>query len=301
MSNQTHDALIQLSDALAARTAAAAGLVVSIHAPHSRPRSGILWRPGVVVASEQVFPETETAEVALADGRHIPAKVAGRDRGTNLVALRLDMPTEITSPTTAEPQLGGIALVLGADQNGAPTIRLGVMRSVGPAWQSLAGGHIDRRILLDFLIGRSEEGGPVLDASGGLLGMSTGGPGGRALVIPTATIERLLDPLLAKGRIDRGWLGLALHPVALPEANKTDSGQHRGLMVMQVASDGPCAKAGVLAGDILIAVDGAPISRLRELAQQFGPESIGKQVELRLLRAGAPHTLAATITARPAR
>ena len=83
--------------------------------------------------------------------------------------------------------------------------------------------------------------------------------------------------------------------------NKTDSGQHRGLMVMQVASDGPCAKAGVLAGDILIAVDGAPISRPRELAQQFGPESIGKQVELRLLRAGAPHTLAATITARPAR
>ena len=97
MSNQTHDALIQLSDALAARTAAAAGLVVSIHAPHSRPRSGILWRPGVVVASEQVFPETEAAEIVLADGRHIPAKVAGRDRGTNIVALRLDMPTEITS------------------------------------------------------------------------------------------------------------------------------------------------------------------------------------------------------------
>ena len=119
-------------------------------------------------------------------------------------------------------------------------------------------------------------------------------------MIPAVTIERLLDPLLAKGRIDRGWVGLALHPVTLPEATR-ESGQQRGLMVMQVAPDGPCAKAGVLAGDILIAVDGMPASRPRDIARQFGPDSIGKQVELRLLRSGALHTLAATITARPAR
>src|SRR5205814_8481147 len=181
---------------------------------------------------------TEAAEILRADGRHIAARVAGRDRGTNLVALRLDTPAEITSPSAAESRLGGIALVLGADPNGGPTVRLSVVRSLGPAWHSLAGGHINRRISLDFLIGRSEEGGPVLDASGGLLGMSTAGPGGRALVIPAVTIERLLDPLLAKGRIDRGWLGLALHPVTLPEATRTESGQQRGLMVMQVAPDG---------------------------------------------------------------
>src|SRR5258707_639456 len=170
----------------------------------------------------------------------------------------------------------------------------------GGAGLSLAGGRIDRRISLDFSISRGEEGGPVLDAAGHLLGMSTGGPGGRALVIPAATIERVLDPLLATGRIDRGWLGLALHPVTLPEATKIEGGQQRGLMVMQVAQDGPAAKAGVLAGDILVAVDGAPASRPMEIARQFGPESIGKQVELRVVRSGAPRTLAATITARPA-
>jgi hypothetical protein len=105
MSKQTHDALIQLSDVLIARSAAAAGLVVSIHAPHSRPRSGILWRPGVVVASEQVFPKTETAEIVLADGRHITAKVAGRDRGPNLVAHRFYIPADITYPNSAAPPL----------------------------------------------------------------------------------------------------------------------------------------------------------------------------------------------------
>src|SRR6266700_2434700 len=73
MADQTRDALTQLSDALAGRAAAAAGFVASIHAPKARPRSGILWRPDVVVASEQVFPKSETAEIVLANGRHVAA------------------------------------------------------------------------------------------------------------------------------------------------------------------------------------------------------------------------------------
>jgi S1-C subfamily serine protease len=300
MPAQTQDALTQLSDALAARTAAAAALVASIGVPRSRARSGILWRADVVVASEQVFPKTETAEIVLADGRHIPAKLAGRDRGTNIVALRLEGAVETSRPATAEPRLGALALAFGADSNGASTVRLGIVRSLGPAWHSLAGGHIDRRISLDLRIAHNEEGGPVLDAAGHLLGMSTGGPGGGALVIPTATIERVLDPLLAAGHIERGWLGLALQPVALPEPMKTEGDPQRGLMVMQVASEGPCAKAGVLAGDILVAVDGAPASRPREIARRFGPESVGKAVELRLIRSSSPQTVTATITARPA-
>jgi S1-C subfamily serine protease len=254
----------------------------------------------VIVASEQVLPKAETVEIVLADGRHIPAQIAGRDRGTNTVVLRLETPVEAALPPAAEPQLGGLALALGADADGAPIVRFGVVRGLGPAWHSLAGGRIDRRISLDFPIGRAEEGGPVLDAAGHLLGISTGGPGGRTLVIPTATIERVLDPLLATGRIDRGWLGLALHPVTLPHTMRTEGGQQRGLMVMQVAQDGPAAKAGVLVGDILVAIDGAPASRPTGIARQFGPESIGKQVELRVIRSGALRTLAATITARPA-
>jgi S1-C subfamily serine protease len=300
MPNQTQEALTQLSDALAAQVAGATGLVASIHAANARPRSGTLWRPDVIIASEQVFAKAESAEIVLPDSRHIAAQIAGRDRGTNIVALRLDTPVDVALPATAEPQLGALVLALGADPGGAPTVRLGVVRSLGPAWHSLAGGRIDRRIALDFPIGRSEEGGPVFDASGHLLGISTGGPEGRALVIPAMTIERVLGPLLATGRIDRGWLGLALHPVTLPGSTGAKGGQQRGLMVMQVAPDGPAAKAGVLAGDILVAIEGATASRPTEIARQFGPESIGKQIELRIIRSGALRTLMATITARPA-
>ena len=88
--------------------------------------------------------------------------------------------------------------------------------------------------------------------------------------------------------------------VALPDAAKAAAGQDRGLMVMQVAPDGPAGKAGVLAGDILIAVDSSPAAHPGAIARQFGPESIGRQVELRLRRSGAARTLSATITARPA-
>jgi S1-C subfamily serine protease len=250
MADQTPDALTELSDALAARAATAARLVASIHTRRSRPLSGTLWRRDVIVASDQVFPKTEAAEIVLSDGRRIATKVAGRDRGTNLVALRLEVPIELAPVSAGEPQPGGLVLALGAEPNGAPLVGLAVVRSLGPAWHSLAGGHIDRRVTLDFFFGPAEEGGPVLDAAGNLLGISTGGPGGRALVIPAATVERVLDPLLRTGRVDRGWLGVALHPVALPDAVKTEAGQDRGLMVMRVAPGGPAAAAGVLSGDI---------------------------------------------------
>jgi S1-C subfamily serine protease len=300
MQVETEDTLIRLSDALAARAAAARALVVGIDAPGSGPRSGTLWRGDIVVASEQVFPKTDRAEIVLADGRRVGARVAGRDRGTNVVALRLEQPIGAALPAAAEPRLGEFALAFSAGAGGETMVRMGVVRSVGPAWQSLLGGRIDRRILLDLVISRAEEGGPVVTAAGGLLGMSTAGPRGRALVIPAATVERVLDPLLSAGRIDRGWLGVALHPVALPEAAKAEHAQDRGLMVMQVAHGGPAEQAGILPGDILIAVDGAPASHPNAIARQFGPESIGKAIECRLIRSGSPLVVAATVTARPA-
>jgi len=294
------DTIARLSDALAARAAAAGAFVVGIRAPGSGPRTGTLWRGDVVVASEQVFPKTDRAEIVLADGKQVAARIAGRDPGTNLVALRLEQATEAQLPAAAEPRLGELALAFAAGAGGVPTVRMGVVRAVGPAWHSRTGGRIDRRISLDLVISRAEEGGPVVAATGGLLGMATAGPRGRALVIPAATVERILDPLLTAGRIDRGWLGVALHPVALPDAAKAEHAQDRGLMVMQVAPGGPAAQAGIVAGDILIAVDGAPASHPSAIARQLGSESIGTQIECRLIRAGSLQVVAAAVMARPA-
>jgi S1-C subfamily serine protease len=191
-----------------------------------------------------------------------------------------------------------MALLLAAG-DGTPTVRLAVLSSVGPAWHSRLGGRIDHRIVLDLRLPGREEGGPVFDAAGGLLGMSTADPRGRALVIPAATIDRVLVPLLTSGRIDRGWLGTVLHPVALPTDIARETGLDRGLMVLRLDSDGPAARAGVLAGDILVRVGDVPAKHPGEIGRQLG-ESVGQSFALQIVRGGAPLSLTATITARPA-
>ncbi|MGH7059796.1 MAG: S1C family serine protease [Stellaceae bacterium] len=302
MAEDAGDALEQLSAALSARAAAARPLVVAI-AMHGRPlRSGTLWRKDLVVASEQALPRGEEAEVTIDGGARLPARLAGRDPGTNVAVLRLEGGPEIAPPpSAAEPLPGALALAFGANGEGGVSIRMGVIRAVGPAWHSRAGGRIDRRIALDLRLGSGEEGGPVLDAGGRLLGISTLGPRRRALVLPAATVERVLEPLLTTGRVARGWLGAAVQPVLVPEALRVEIGQSLGLMVIAVNEDGPAAQAGVLMGDILVALDGTALGSPAQLAQLLGAEAVGRQVQIRLIRAGVVQTLAAAVGARPAR
>lgn len=292
--------LITLSEALAERVRLSRLLVAGIAAPGHRMRSGTLWRKDVVVASEQRFPDVGDAKVTLADGSAFTAHVAGRDPGTNVVALKLDGAPDPAPLPAGEPQLGGLALALGADDSGI-AVRLGVVHSVGPAWHSRAGGRIDRRITLDIGVTPREEGGPVLDPGGGLLGISTLGPRGSVLVIPATTVESVLDPLLSKGRVERGWLGLALQPVLVPDALQAEAGQSQGLMVMSVSKDGPAARANLHAGDILVKIAGESVTSPSAVAQYLGPDSVGKHVELHLIRADKPFSLPITVGIRPDR
>jgi len=298
MTDTAENPLMKLSDALVERAQLARPLVAAIAAGGHRMRSGTLWRKDVVVASEQRFPDLVDARVTLADGSTFTARLAGRDPGTNIVAFRLDGTPDPNPQTAGEAQPGAFALALGAGDGGV-SVRLGIVRSVGPAWHSRAGGQIDRRITLDIALGREEEGGPVLDLGGGLLGISTLGPRGRVLVIPASTVDTVLEPLLSKGRVDRGWLGLALQPVLVPEALQPEAGRDRGLMIMGVAKDSPAAQANLHAGDILVMIAGESVTSPAALAKHLGPDSIGRQVELRVLRADKPLVLSVTVGTRP--
>jgi S1-C subfamily serine protease len=301
VAEELKDALSQFSAAVAERAGQARPLVAGIRVRGHWLRSGTLWRKDVVVASEQALPRMEEAEIVLVDGKSLPARLAGRDPGTNVAVLRLDGSAQPAWSPAAEPQPGAIVLALASDGAGGSAVRLGAVHAVGPVWHSRAGGRIDRRIGLDLRLGRGEEGGPVIDAAGGLLGISTLGPRRRALVIPTATVERVLEPLLARGRVARGWLGLAVQPVQVPEELHHEAGQAHALMILGVSKDGPAAQAGVLIGDILVALDGTPVAGMSQLAGLLGPDAVGKQIELRLIRAGRVQSLNATVGERPPR
>ena len=295
---QAKDALTDLSAALAARAKAARPLVAEIRAGDASVRTGTLWRDDLVIASEQSLPDQDTFDVVHAGGT-TRARLAGRDPGTNVAALKLEQPAKSALPAAADAEVGVLALACGADGNGGVSVRLGAVSVVGPEWHSRAGGKIDRRICLDAQLSYTEEGGPVLDAAGGLLGISTLGPRGRVLVVPAVTVERVIDPLLADGRIVRGWLGLALQPVSVPEPLRAAAGQEGGMMVMSTVADGPAGAAGIVTGDILLQIAGVPVTRMRKLAERLGPDSVGQSLALKIIRAGAILSVSATITARP--
>jgi S1-C subfamily serine protease len=129
--------------------------------------------------------------------------------------------------------------------------------------------------------------------------MSTLGPPGVVLTIPVATLERVVPQLLRDGQVARGWLGLGLQPVAIPEPLREAAGQTTGMMVMSIAAGGPGAVAGVKAGDILLTIDGTSLRGVRRVIAQLDDASVGKTLELRLIRGGEVLALSLSITARP--
>ena len=293
------DMIEQFSSGLADRIAAVSPIAVAIQGG-KRPTSGILWREDVVVASEQMLPEDATAFQVVRDGQTVKATLAGRDPGTNVAVLKLETALDGTLPPAAEAvRVGNLALLVGADSTGKATGRLGMVHALGDAWHSMAGGRIDALIRLGARLG-ADEGGPVLSLAGGLIGMSTSGPRRRTIVIPAATLTRVIDPLLADGRIARAWLGIGLQPVLIPDSFRQSTGRESGLMVVGLAGGGPAETAGILPGDIVLDIDGTAVNRPRALSVLLGPDRIGQTAVLRVLRAGAVQSIDVSIAARPA-
>jgi S1-C subfamily serine protease len=294
------DALSQLSNAISARAEAAKNTVVAVRLGEGRHLTGTVWQSGVVVVSEQALPGKDEFELVAPGGAILAAKVAGRDPSTNIAILKTAEVLTAPAFTAAEPKVGAVALAIGADGDGGASARFGVVNLVGSEWHSRRGGLIDRRIVLDVRLASREEGGPVFDVAGAYLGMSTFGPRGQVIVIPQATIARVVPQLIKDGHVARGWLGVALHPVAVPDALHESAEQTGGMMVMSVVENGPAAQAGIVAGDIILSVDGIAAHRSRKIARYFGSDSIGRQVDIRLIRGGAVVTVQATIAERRA-
>ncbi len=149
------DDLLRFSDALASLVARAAPHVVSVRSHRSRS-SGFAWKPGLIVTAEEALAEDGEIDVSLPGGETVPARLAGRDPTTAIALLRVertDIPA-LPQADEADPRAGSIAVAVGAD-NGAPVACFATVASVGPAWRSLRGGEIDRRIELAASLRRS--------------------------------------------------------------------------------------------------------------------------------------------------
>jgi S1-C subfamily serine protease len=294
------DMLTELSSALTARAESARNAVVAVRSGEGRHLTGLVWQSGVVAVSEQALPRKDEFELVAPDGSILAAQVAGRDPSTNVAILKTTGSLAAPAFTPAEAHVGAVALAIGADGAGGASARLGIVNLAGGEWHSRRGGLIERRIVLDINLAHREEGGPVFDAAGACLGMSTFGPRGQVIIIPFVTLARVVPQLIKDGHVARGWLGVALHAVAVPDALRESADETSGMMVMSVVENGPAAQAGIVAGDIILSVDGISAHRFRKMARYFGGDSIGRTADVRLIRGGAVITVQTTIAERQA-
>jgi S1-C subfamily serine protease len=157
-------------------------------------------------------------------------------------------------------------------------------------------------VQLDVAWQRTAVGGAVVDADGQVVGFATPkfAPAG-ALALPVATVNRVVDALLSKGRIPRGYLGVGLQPVRLPENLRESLQRHEkgAAIVLEVEPNGPASKAGVVIGDILIGLNGKPVMRLEDVHAHLHGEQIGKTVTAEFLRGGERREVSMVVGERP--
>jgi len=287
------DPLAAFSERLAALTASAAARVVAVHGRDGRARSGLVWAEGLVVTAEEALERDDDLRLTLPDGRQVPASLAGRDPGTDVALLRAE--TDGIAPLPPAPPgalaAGHVVLAVGRGEHGVVAAS-GVVGLVGGPWRSMRGGRVDRRIQLGLRLELAAEGGAVIDHAGRLVGLAVPGPRRRALAIPAETLARAVEQLRTRGRVARGYLGLALQPV--------QAGAMRGLIAVGVDPRSPAGEAGVLLGDVLTAWDGQALGSVREMLARLDPDSVGSTVTLDLIRGGEGRRLAVRIAERAA-
>jgi S1-C subfamily serine protease len=295
---------LAISNELAEATEKIGAHAVAVHTEARGSTSGVIWRPGIIVTAEHALRRDEEIQVTLPDGETASAKLVGRDPSTDLAVLKCEEATAVpvTFGDSDALKAGHVTLVVGRTRASGPVAALGFVSLVTKERRLWGGGAVSPYLRLDVALQRTGIGSAVVNAEGKIVGVATPkfAPAG-ALAIPVATVNRVIDALLEKGRIPRGYLGVGLQPVRLPEGLREtlQRKEKTAAMVLEVEPDGPAHKAGVVIGDILTKIEGKPVMRLEDVQAHLHGEGIGKTVRAEFLRGGAPREVSIVVGERP--
>ncbi len=296
--------LIELSNELAQTTELAAASTVAVHTESRGSSSGVIWRAGIIVTADHALRRDEEIQATLPDGRVVCAELAGRDASTDLAVLKCADAVASTAKFGAVESLkpGHLTLVVGRTRASGPVAALGVVSLVAAECRSWTGASLTPYVRLDVSLQPTAVGGAVADAQGRVVGIATprfarfG-----AIIIPASHVNRVADTLLQKGHIPRGYLGVGLQTVRLPDALR-DSLQRKektGVILLEVEPGGPAHKAGMLIGDILVSLAGQSIARFEDVQSHLQPENIGKALTAKIVRGGAVQEVSIAVAERP--
>jgi serine protease Do len=258
--------------------------------------SGVLIdREGVIVTNHHVIQDADRVEVTLHDGRVLGAKVVGSDPRTDVAVLRLDeVPADLRPLRWGDSdtlRLGETVLAIGNPFGIGHTLTRGIVSAKGRATLGVA--EYEDFIQTDAAINPGNSGGALVDTRGELVGIPTaifsrsGGYQGIGLAIPSKMARTLAMDLLEDGQIDRGWLGVAIAPT--PE----------GVLLEGVSAEGAAAAAGLLAGDVITAFNGQPVTDLATFRSSVALTGAGERFDMSVLREGEKRRVRGTLGRRP--
>lgn len=258
----------------------------------------VISEDGYIVTNNHVVEEVDSISVVFLDGSELPAKIIGRDPKTDIALIRVTTKTKLPSLPLGDSDAvrpGDWVLAVGNPFGLAHTVTAGIVSAKGRA---IGLGPYDDFIQTDAAINPGNSGGPLINLRGEVIGMNTAiNPRANTIgfTVPINMVKEVLPQLKAQGHVTRGWLGVVIQPItdALQKSFKLPSKE--GALVSKVDPEGPAAKAGVKHGDVIIRFDGEAVTKMEDLPRLVARSSIGKKVDLVVLRDGKEKTLAVKV------
>jgi S1-C subfamily serine protease len=293
----THDLLDAYSRAVTGAVARAGPSVVRLAVSSGGGRNGsgsgvILSPDGFILTNSHVVQGAKRAEVAALDGRVFSGRVLGDDPDTDLALVRIDENATLPAATLGDSKKlkpGEIAIAIGNPLGFDASVTAGVISALGRSLRSKNGRLIDDVIQTDAALNPGNSGGPLVSARGDVIGINTAtisGAQGICFAVASNTARFVLGELIAHGRVRRAYLGIGAGTVPLPRriALRLGLTQTMGAVVSAVEAGSPADHAGLLTGDILLAVDGTEITGADDLVRLLDADKINRTIAFDVLR-----------------
>lgn len=262
---------------------------------------------GYILTNNHVVETADQIEVAFEDGRKAAAKLVGTDPETDLAVIKIDLPDlpAITFGDVENARVGDVVLAIGNPFGVGQTVTMGIISALG---RSQLGINIyENFIQTDAAINPGNSGGALIDTSGNLLGINSaiysrsGGSLGIGFAIPVSTVKTVMDAIISKGQVIRGWIGVEPRDITPELAENLSLGRQEGVIIAAVLKNGPADKAGVKPGDILVSVEGQTISNMSEMFNLIAKLKPDSKTKIIVLREGREFPLEIVVGKRPSK
>lgn len=263
--------------------------VVNVNAGRRRG-TGLVWSAdGMIVTASHVVGHSSAPIVTTNDGKSMKAKVVGSDPYTDVALLRVEASglTPMRLGNVDGIKVGQFVLALADGVDGRVSATSGTITNYRRSMRGFWGARIEDAVVSDTKLNPGYSGGPLVDASRSLLGMNVAYFAGRGVAIPVNSLKETVERISRDGRVKRGFLGVVIEPIELPEeiANSSEVGQDEGLLVRAVEVGSPARAAGVVIGDIILKLGRVRATNEFELHKALTGDVVGKDAKLQVLRA----------------